>query len=253
MAAASPGSAEPCLVAGDRLAGFGVVPRAIVPGAPVGVPSRLAVVAIEPLEGIRELVDITTGSGDFIANGDRQPQLLRAPEPRLRRPVARPRFRDPALLQGRRGAAARGRAVEAGLCRTPDHARRQHRPLPAGREEAAHHPQPARGAGALPAPGDDRHQGRADRARPRPARRPRPRRARARHAQPADARCAVEAHPRAARGLGGRAAAADAPAEGGGRAGRRAGRAGDSGADGPRDRARARGAAWPRARVRRAT
>ena len=69
VAAPSPGSAEPCLETGDRLAGFGVVPRAIVPGTPVGVPSRLAVVAIEPLDGIRELIDITTGSGDFIANG----------------------------------------------------------------------------------------------------------------------------------------------------------------------------------------
>jgi DNA repair photolyase len=69
VAEASPGSTEPCLERGDRLAGFGVVPRALVPGTPVAVPARLAVVAIEPLDGVRELVDITTGSGDFIANG----------------------------------------------------------------------------------------------------------------------------------------------------------------------------------------
>ena len=69
VAMASPGSTEPCLESGDRLAGFGAVPRAIVPGTPVSLPSRLAVVAIEPLDGIRELIDITTGSGDFIANG----------------------------------------------------------------------------------------------------------------------------------------------------------------------------------------
>ncbi len=63
------GSAEPRLTIGDRLSGFGAAPRSVVPGTPVGSPSRLAVVAIEPLGEIRELIDITTGSGDFIANG----------------------------------------------------------------------------------------------------------------------------------------------------------------------------------------
>jgi hypothetical protein len=69
VAAAPAGSAEPCLEIGDRLTGFGAAPRAIVPGSRIATPPRLAVTAIEPLEGVRELIDITTGSGDFIANG----------------------------------------------------------------------------------------------------------------------------------------------------------------------------------------
>ena len=33
------------------------------------MPGRLRVASIEPLEGNRELFDITTGTGDFVANG----------------------------------------------------------------------------------------------------------------------------------------------------------------------------------------
>ncbi len=63
------GSMEQRLAIGDRLVGFGTASQAVVPGAPVGTSARLSVVAIEPLGEIRELIDITTGSGDFIANG----------------------------------------------------------------------------------------------------------------------------------------------------------------------------------------
>lgn len=40
-----------------------------IAGQPVSSAPRLAVVAIEPLKGGRRLYDITTGTGDFIANG----------------------------------------------------------------------------------------------------------------------------------------------------------------------------------------
>ena len=40
-----------------------------IDGTAVKMPGRLRVASIEPLEGNRELFDITTGTGDFVANG----------------------------------------------------------------------------------------------------------------------------------------------------------------------------------------
>ncbi|NUO58605.1 MAG: radical SAM protein, partial [Hamadaea sp.] len=55
---------------GDRLAGFGQEPPAgPLEGAYVSSIGGLDVVHVEPLEKRQNLFDITTGSGDFIANG----------------------------------------------------------------------------------------------------------------------------------------------------------------------------------------
>lgn len=55
---------------GDRLAGFGQnPPTGQLEGEYVATPSGLDVVAIEPMDKKLNLFDITTGTGDFVANG----------------------------------------------------------------------------------------------------------------------------------------------------------------------------------------
>ena len=66
--------------------------------------------------------------------------LLRPAHPRLSRPLAGPRFRDPAAIQaGPAGAAGEG-APQARLRPAAGGAGRQHRPLPAGGAHPAAHP-----------------------------------------------------------------------------------------------------------------
>ncbi len=61
---------RPHLTTNYRLMGFGVGKAgASVDGTAVKSVADLRVVSIEPLDGDRELLDITTGTGDFIANG----------------------------------------------------------------------------------------------------------------------------------------------------------------------------------------
>ena len=66
--------------------------------------------------------------------------LLCAAEPRLSRPVARSRFRDPHLLQAAGGGAAAAGVAQEGLQLPADRARQQYRPLPAGRAAARRSP-----------------------------------------------------------------------------------------------------------------
>ena len=84
--------------------------------------------------------------------------LLRPAEPRFSRPVARPRFRDQALGEIRRGRAPGQGAGPASLSLHADRARRQYRPLPADRAKAADHAKDHRGAGASRSSADHRHQ-----------------------------------------------------------------------------------------------
>ena len=95
--------------------------------------SRLKVVEIEPLGMELPLYDITTGTGDFIANGVVQPQLLRPPHARVPGLQRRPRLRQGDRRQGQRARGAAGRAgaavVEARARRAGD----EHRPVPVGR------------------------------------------------------------------------------------------------------------------------
>ncbi|WP_193597735.1 Rv2578c family radical SAM protein [Microbacterium sp. YJN-G] len=68
---------RPHLTLNNRLMGFGsgMLPRSLdvaedgIEGVAVKSVADLRVVSIEPLPGVRELVDITTGTGDFVANG----------------------------------------------------------------------------------------------------------------------------------------------------------------------------------------
>ncbi len=60
------------LVTGNKLMGFGLVSSRLegdISGQSVESCADLGVVAIEPLGGERDLFDITTGTGDFVANG----------------------------------------------------------------------------------------------------------------------------------------------------------------------------------------
>ena len=71
--------------------------------------------------------------------------LLRAADPRLSRPLARPRFRDQDPVQARRREAAHGRARRAEIPPRRHRHGHQHRSLPAGRARAQDHaPDPAR-------------------------------------------------------------------------------------------------------------
>ena len=67
------------------------------------------------------------------------------------------------------GSAAQG-AREARLSPRPDRARLQHRPVPADRAGVEDHARAHRESGRMRASDDDHHQGRVDRARPRPPR-----------------------------------------------------------------------------------
>ena len=60
--------------------------------------------------------------------------LLRPPQPRLRRPFPGPRLRNQTLLQSQRRPTSRSRARCQKLQMLAHHARREHRPLPASRE-----------------------------------------------------------------------------------------------------------------------
>ena len=84
--------------------------------------------------------------------------LLRAADPRLYGPLARPRFRDQAVRQAERGEAPREGAGEARLRAAHHGDRHQHRPLPADREALPHHARDARGARRRQPPGRHRHQ-----------------------------------------------------------------------------------------------
>jgi DNA repair photolyase len=65
-----PGGPRRRLSASDQLLGPGLAPdRMPASGDPVGTARALWVDAIEPLDEERVLFDITTGSGDFVANG----------------------------------------------------------------------------------------------------------------------------------------------------------------------------------------
>lgn len=71
---AASGSSRPRLTVNNSLLGFGhsdpcIARKRSIAGAAVKSRADLRVVAIEPLPGARELFDITTGTGDFIANG----------------------------------------------------------------------------------------------------------------------------------------------------------------------------------------
>ena len=99
--------------------------------------------------------------------------LLRAAQPQLPGPIARAGFRNPDLLQARRGRTA-CRSVGKGLVRVQaDHDRRQHRPLPARGANHARHARAARDVRRTLASGQHYHQGHADHPGPRPARRTR--------------------------------------------------------------------------------
>lgn len=60
---------RPHLTVNNRLAGSGAFAPLPIEGTAVKSVADLRVVAIEPLPGMRDLVDITTGTGDFVANG----------------------------------------------------------------------------------------------------------------------------------------------------------------------------------------
>jgi DNA repair photolyase len=62
---------RPHLTTGNKLMGFGDVsaPEQDISGQAIKSGADLGVVEIEPLAGERDLFDITTGTGDFIANG----------------------------------------------------------------------------------------------------------------------------------------------------------------------------------------
>jgi DNA repair photolyase len=64
---------RPHLTPNNRLLGFGVAPRAprssVIEGKAVRSSVGLSVVEIEPLHGRSTLYDITTGTGDFVADG----------------------------------------------------------------------------------------------------------------------------------------------------------------------------------------
>ena len=62
---------RPYLTTNDRLIGTdpAITGKRSIEGQPVKTTLQLGVVSIEPLEGAMRLYDITTGTGDFIANG----------------------------------------------------------------------------------------------------------------------------------------------------------------------------------------
>ena len=76
----------------------------------------------------------------------RQPQLLRPPQPRLRRSLPRPRFRNQTFLQSRRRRGTEKRTLGAELQMRAHHAGRQHRSIPAAREDTQSHTFNPRGA-----------------------------------------------------------------------------------------------------------
>lgn len=65
----APGGRRRRLSASDQLLGPGSVPGAPAPGDPVGTARGLWVDAVETLDEERVLFDVTTGTGDFVANG----------------------------------------------------------------------------------------------------------------------------------------------------------------------------------------
>ena len=96
-----------------------------IEGRAVKSQSKLKVVSIEPLGVELPLYDITTGTGDFIAERCRQPQLLRPSDARVPRPQRRPRLREGDRRQGQRarGAAQGARAAVVEAARTSRWAR----------------------------------------------------------------------------------------------------------------------------------
>ena len=93
--------------------------------------------------------------------------LLRPPDPRLSRPVARARFRIEAVRQAGSAQAAGTRVVGAGLPAAHHRDRHQHRSVPADRTPASDHAPHPRSARALRPSGRHRDQISAGRARPR--------------------------------------------------------------------------------------
>ena len=125
--------------------------------------------------------------------------LLCPAEPCLSWPVARPRFRDPHLLQAARGGAACGGIAQERIQMPSDRARQQYRPVPAGRAAARDHPRDPRSAARFPPPGHDRHERGADPARSRHSRRDGARQSCRRHGLGHDARSRAGAPDGAAR------------------------------------------------------
>ena len=95
--------------------------------------AKTRVVSIEPLGMAMRLYDITTGTGDFIANGVVSHNCFARPTHTYLGLQRRPRLREGDRRQGQR---ARGAARRAGAAVVEGRARRdgdQHRPVPVGR------------------------------------------------------------------------------------------------------------------------
>ena len=138
------------------------------------------------------------GHGRLLGRGNRQPQLLRPPHPRVPRPLRRARLRAPDLRQARRRRAVGGGVGQTDVAPAPPGAVGGHRPVPAGGAPARDHPGLPGGARGASPPGGGDHQERPDRARRRPARRTGPLGGGARGGIDHNARRGPPAAPRAA-------------------------------------------------------
>ena len=117
------------------------------------------------------LYDITTETGDFIANGVISHNCYARPSHAYMGLSPGLDFETRLFYKADAAQSPRGGAGAPGLRLQADHARRQHRSLPAGRAAHARHALDPRGAVPHAPPGDRHHQERARAARSRPARR----------------------------------------------------------------------------------
>ena len=137
------GSGRPHLTLNDSLMGTGQrADQQVTAGQMVKTFASLTVAAIEPLGVELPMYDITTGTGDFIADWRRLPQLLRAADAHVPRLQRRRGLRAGDRRQGQRAGVAAGRTGAAVVGWGARCARHEHRPVPVGR-------------GALPADGGD--------------------------------------------------------------------------------------------------
>ena len=131
---------------------------ATIEGTALKCDAKLGVVAIEPLGRAMPLYDITTGTGDFIANGVVSHNCFARPTHTYLDLDAGEDFEREIVVKvnAARGAAGRaGAAVVEGRARRHGH---QHRPLPVGRGALPAHGGHLGGAAGRRQPGLDPHQ-----------------------------------------------------------------------------------------------
>ena len=148
---------RPYLTTSNRLMGYGMATKAAgaespVDGSTVKTVADLRVISIEDLGTDVDMIDITTGTGDFIANGVVSHNCFARGNARVPRARFGARLRLADHRQDQRGRGAREGAAPRNLDARSRDARHQHRSVPArrgaipadARDRLARSPSPAR-------------------------------------------------------------------------------------------------------------